>query len=312
MSKVTAEDVLTVARGWLGYSEANGKFKEILNVYNSHKPLARGYAIKASDAWCDAFVSAVAIKAGAVDIIGTEVGCGKHVEIFKKLGIWIEDGTVTPKPGDIILFNWDDATQPNDNGADHIGFVEQVYGNTIVTIEGNMSEKVGRRTINKGWGYIRGFARPKYAEHNAPHYPEKKSIDEICEEVIRGAWGNGDERKKALTDAGYDYYAVQERVTKMLAGKKAKKSTDEIAKEVIDGKWGNGSARKEALTKAGYNYSTIQSRVNELTKLKDNRTIAKEVIDGKWGNGSDRRKRLVKAGYDYTAIQKIVNQMLAK
>ena len=46
---VTANAVLDVARGWLGYSEANGKFKEILDTYNSHKPLARGYAIKTTD-----------------------------------------------------------------------------------------------------------------------------------------------------------------------------------------------------------------------------------------------------------------------
>jgi hypothetical protein len=239
------------------------------------------------------------------------VGCGKHIEIFKKLGIWEEDGTVIPKPGDIIVFNWNDATQPNDDRASHIGFVEEVHGNTIITIEGNMSEKVGRRTINVGWGYIRGFARPKYADGETIEPAVRKSIDEIAEEVIRGAWGNGDARKKALTEAGYDYYAIQNRVNKMLSGNKAKKSVDEIAKEVIDGRWGNGAARKEALTNAGYDYSTIQNRVNELCKLKDNRTIAKEVINGNWGNGSERKRRLTQAGYDYTAVQKIVNQMLA-
>ena len=36
----TVNDVLNVARSWIGYSEANGKFVEILDVYNSHKPLA--------------------------------------------------------------------------------------------------------------------------------------------------------------------------------------------------------------------------------------------------------------------------------
>ena len=110
---VTAEKVLDIARGWIGFSEANGKFKEILDLYNSHKPLARGYAIKHTDSWCDCFVSACAIKAGAVDLIGTEVGCEKHVEIFKAMGIWNEDGSVKPAVGDVIVFNWDDSTQPN-------------------------------------------------------------------------------------------------------------------------------------------------------------------------------------------------------
>ena len=171
---VTAEDVLNVARGWLGLSEDDGSFKEILDVYNSHKPLARGYAIKVTDEWCDAFVSAVAIKAKAVDLIGTEVGCEKHVAIFKKLGIWIEDGTVRPEPGDIILFNWNDATQANDGSADHIGYVEEIKDDKIVCIEGNKSRKVSRRTIDIGWGYIRGFARPKYAKSENKVEEDKK------------------------------------------------------------------------------------------------------------------------------------------
>ena len=44
----------------------------------------------------------------------------------------------------------------------------------------------------------------------------KKSVDEIAREVIRGDWGNGDERKMRLTEAGYDYYAVQNEVDKLL------------------------------------------------------------------------------------------------
>lgn len=44
----------------------------------------------------------------------------------------------------------------------------------------------------------------------------KKSVDAIAKEVIQGKWGNGDERKKKLTAAGYDYDAVQKRVNEML------------------------------------------------------------------------------------------------
>ena len=260
---VTANDVLNVARGWIGYSEENRKVKEIMNVYNSHKPLARGYAIKETDAWCDCFVSACAIKAGAVDLIGTEVGCEKHIAIFKKKGIWIEDGSVTPKVGDIILFNWNDAAQPNDGAADHIGIVEQVYGKTIVCIEGNYNNAVGRRTINVGWGYIRGFARPKYSAEGIAPKPKKKTIDTIANEVIRGTWGSGIIRKNALIKAGYDYDAVQKRVNEILENGK-KKPVTVIAKEVIAGKWGNGTIRKNALKRAGYDPDEVQKRVNEL------------------------------------------------
>lgn len=93
---------------------------------------------------------------------------------------------------------------------------------------------------------------------------EKKTVDDIACEVIRGVWGNGEERKKRLTDAGYDYSVVQNRVNEILNG--SKKSVDELAREVIRGEWGNGEERRKRLTAAGYDYSAVQSRVNELMK----------------------------------------------
>ena len=44
----------------------------------------------------------------------------------------------------------------------------------------------------------------------------KKSVDTIAREVIAGKWGNGAERKKRLTAAGYDYNAVQKRVNQLI------------------------------------------------------------------------------------------------
>lgn len=260
----TANKLVNTAKSWIGFSEKNGKFKQILDLYNSHKPLARGYKIKTTDDWCDCFVSACAIKADAVDLIGTEVGCEKHIAIFKKKGIWIEDGKIKPQVGDIILFNWDDKEQPNDGWADHIGIVEQQYGNTIICIEGNLNGAVGRRTINVGWGYIRGYARPKYAkETEVAASTPKKALTTIAYEVIQGAWGTGLNRKNALTKAGYNYSEVQAKVNELLA-KKPTKSVTVIAKEVIAGKWGNGKARIQALKKAGYDPDEVQEKVNEL------------------------------------------------
>ena len=43
-----------------------------------------------------------------------------------------------------------------------------------------------------------------------------KSIEDLAKEVIRGNWGNGDERKKRLTEAGYDYDAIQKKVNELL------------------------------------------------------------------------------------------------
>ena len=44
----------------------------------------------------------------------------------------------------------------------------------------------------------------------------KKTIDEIAHEVIRGLWGNGQDRKDRLTKAGYDYSTIQKRVNELI------------------------------------------------------------------------------------------------
>ena len=158
---------------------------------------------------------------------------------------------------------------------------------------------------------------------SAAETTSKKSNEEIANEVIAGKWGNGDTRKTALTNAGYDYNAIQSIVNEKLTGKKTEskpklKSVDEVAKEVIAGQWGNGQDRFNKLAAAGYDANAVQNRVNELlgasskstSNKKSNETIANEVIAGKWGNGADRKNKLTSAGYDYNAIQAIVNKKL--
>lgn len=158
---------------------------------------------------------------------------------------------------------------------------------------------------------------------SAPETTNKKSNEEIANEVIAGKWGNGDARKTALTNAGYDFSVIQSIVNEKLTGKKAEskpklKSIDEVAREVIAGQWGNGQDRFNKLAAAGYDGNAVQNRVNEIlgvsskpaSNKKSNETIANEVIAGKWGNGADRKNKLTAAGYDYNAIQKIVNNKL--
>ena len=94
--------------------------------------------------------------------------------------------------------------------------------------------------------------------------PQLKPVDTVAREVIAGQWGNGEDRKARLTQAGYDYNVVQARVNEILNPQPQLKSIDEIAKEVIRGKWGNGAERKRRLTEAGYDYSAVQVRVNYL------------------------------------------------
>ena len=50
--------VVDVMRGWLGWSEANGKFRSIIDLYNTQRPLPRGYAVQYDDEWCATTVTA--------------------------------------------------------------------------------------------------------------------------------------------------------------------------------------------------------------------------------------------------------------
>lgn len=158
-----ASELIKQALEWLGKQEMDGSFKEIIDTYNSHKPLARGYKVKYTDSWCAAFISALAIKCNATDIIPTECSCQKMIDLFKKLGVWIENENRTPNPGDIIFYDWqDDGEGDNKGWSDHVGIVEKVSNGKITVIEGNISNKVGRRTIAINAKCIRGYAAPKY------------------------------------------------------------------------------------------------------------------------------------------------------
>ena len=96
--------------------------------------------------------------------------------------------------------------------------------------------------------------------------PQLKPVDTVAREVIAGQWGNGEDRKARLTQAGYDYNVIQARANEMLRPQPQRKSIDEIAREVIRGKWGNNPERKRRLESAGYDYNAVQKRVNQLMK----------------------------------------------
>lgn len=269
---ITAQDVISVMQGWVGKSRSAGTHRDIIDLYNSYIPRARGYEVTYSDEYCDTTVSAAFIKLGAVSLIGgPECGVENHVQLFKKAGIWQEDGTIKPEPGYIIVFNWDDSTQPNDGAADHIGIVESVSSTSFTTIEGNMNGGlVGRRTINIGNGYIRGYAIPKYAKSgsggsNAGNSSTgKKSVLEVAQEAIAGKWGNGDDRKQKITAAGYDYSAVQAKINSLMKGQSG----------------GNGTAatyytvkKDDTLSSIAKRYGTTYQQLAKLNSITDPNVI---------------------------------------
>lgn len=212
----TAEKVLEQARAWLGRKESDGSHKEIIDIYNSQKSLPRSYRMKYEDSWCATFVSAVAIKLGYTDIIPTECSCQRMIDEFKAINRWIENENRTPKPGDVIFFDWEDSGSGDAMGwSDHVGFVESVSDGLITTIEGNYGDAVKRRVLAVNERYIRGYGVPDYDAVTVTKL--QKSVEEIAKEVIAGKWGAGDDRKKRLAAAGYDYATIQAKVNALLS-----------------------------------------------------------------------------------------------
>lgn len=183
----TRASMIEQAQAWVGRNEADGSFKSIIDTYNSHTPLARGYELKYTDEWCAGFVSAVAIATGNTDNVPLEVSCPRMIQIAQNMGIWQENDGYVPSPADIILYDWDDSGN-GDNTAnpDHVGIVESVSNGVITVIEGNMSEKVGRRSLDVDGRYIRGFITPEYkaGEDNEPQESGGKDEDTMSMKFI--------------------------------------------------------------------------------------------------------------------------------
>lgn len=159
------QQFIATAEKWLGCKEEDGSHKAIIDLYNSHTPLAQGYSVKYTDSWCATFVSAVAIQCGLTDIIPTECGCQRQIELLKKLGCWQEDDDYIPSPGDLIYYSGKGAKTfgENEGWSDHVGIVVSVQGRYITTIEGNYHDEVTYRHILVGDPKIRGYGLPDFA-----------------------------------------------------------------------------------------------------------------------------------------------------
>lgn len=157
-------EVVKLANSWVGKKVSDGSYMEIINIYNGYKKRPRnGLKMDPSWAWCACTWSALAIKLGYTDIMPVEISCGNLITIAKNMGIWVENDAYVPKPGDAVLYDWDDNGVGDNTGwPDHIGTVEKASGNTITVIEGNYGNAVKKRNITVNAKYIRGFITPKY------------------------------------------------------------------------------------------------------------------------------------------------------
>lgn len=158
MTKAEIDKVIAQAQSWLGITEYDGRFIEIVNAYNEI-PGARGPAL-ASYPWCAIFVSAVFWKAIRESRFA-EMACDAMIAKFQNLGLYSVSGR--PDVGDVIFYDWD-----GNGTSDHVGIITEVTDNGYTVIEGNKSDAVGYRTIAKSYPYIKGFGFASRLDEEKP------------------------------------------------------------------------------------------------------------------------------------------------
>ncbi len=88
----------------------------------------------------------------------------------------------------------------------------------VIAGDWGAGEERRKRLTAAGYNYDAVQNKVNEILYGTKPQPAKKSVDQIAREVIRGDWGAGEERRKRLTAAGYDYDAVQKRVNEILYG----------------------------------------------------------------------------------------------
>lgn len=152
------ERVLNLARKELGYHESGDNQTKYAQKY-SHDTKLYGFDMNGLP-WCDYFVDWLFIEAFGFELGSSMTyqyaGCS-GASCASSAGYYHEHGAFTQQPeaGDQIFFYVD-------GGINHTGIVEEIDGESIVTIEGNSSDQVKRNRYSRHCASIAGYGRPAW------------------------------------------------------------------------------------------------------------------------------------------------------
>lgn len=243
---MTGAQALALAQGYIGCDRS--KFR------SKYKAMT-GVDFGASADWCCGFASCIVVGWGGATLPGLP-------------SLWCPDARVAAtsagrevsveqaRPGDVVYFEW----SGNDN-ADHVGIFESYSGGVLTTIDGNVSNRVGRRSRVKGRDYRKVWVvRPIYAK-------EQQQV--ATKLLVDGVFGKVTVTRlqEALRDKGY-YGGIIDGVFGPVTAKALQRYLAKLGyyKMAIDGSFGHFStiALQNHLRRIGY-YTTAY------------------IIDGVWG-----------------------------
>lgn len=202
-------EVALAAARWLGTKEGSREYRELLAVYNTIRPLPRGYALTEKDPWCAAFASAAAVMAGAGERYPLECSCSRIIEKAQSMGIWVESDHYVPRAGDWVLYNWQARKEGDDTGApDHVGVVIGVENGEILAVEGNYDNAVKLRRFRVDWEKLRGFVCPVRKEEQM-RYRTIGEVPDYARATIEKLTADGSLRGVTEDDLGLSQELVR-------------------------------------------------------------------------------------------------------
>lgn len=243
MSKYTANDVINVAKKWIGYTEkgddsnlndfsGNGTGNHTIFAYTFDTKYPTFYnGKKCGFAWCDVFVDFCHLVASGYNVEDARyticqplqsagAGCYYSAQYYKNNGRY----GLTPAIGAQIFFG----------EYDHTGIVYNYDDTNVYTIEGNTSGgKVAYKSYARNDSWVVGYGYPRYSEGSSqattpvkPTEHSESDIQAIARRVIQGEFGNYPERKTMIEALGYNYEVVQSVVNGMVTGDTAEPEYD--------------------------------------------------------------------------------------
>ena len=117
----------------------------------------------------------------------------------KKMGIFTTD-LKEAKVNDLVVYDW-----KADGTLNHVGILQEIGKDYIRVLEGNYSNTVKVRTVRIPNSEVYGYIKLNIGND--------ADIEQLARDVIKGRYGNGEDRRKAL---GQYYDRVQERVKQIL------------------------------------------------------------------------------------------------
>ena len=274
--------------------------------YVCNKKLHLGYITH----WCAYSVSAIMQDCGFIGkyIKEVEGGAGSIPRGSDgKYGTWFKKSVnMPPQRGDLFFLRYDDYPEHDKYFCDHVGIVEEVNGNIITTLEGNVDATNGSR-----WAETSIFKR-KYRKL----YDEN---NDVVYAFYRPFWKNETKTTSTNTQKKTEIYDVNSSakvdfIVKVTASDGLNIRQGASTKRNILGAVPYETTLKITNQTSGSGYIWGLTEYNgikgwialDYTEKIDIEQLARDVIAGKFGNGETRKKKL---GILYDEVQAKVNQI---